>query len=655
MPPTLIPRSGRLSIVVSCAFLSLLTGPSDARAEAPYDIGPAEHVADLLIAEPAGEAVVIGDMLAGTHDLEDTAEHVRDLFSALDVPFHVYASPSMPYSYEGREFLSEVADRVGADGLYVHIADGSSMVRTVAMGVDTPMEDVDGLVGARVRDEERPSIETIAEIYVETLLDPALEEWAGNPWYGPPRDPLGEESGERVPSGLLDPDRPGASADAGLLAGTVGGALIVSAVVRVRVLRRRYRASREDLPGTGVVVGAVAVAAVIAVGAGAATSGAVPGRPENPASVRGLSSPPHVTSTERIDRIVDGWDDTPLYVDPHVPGDRAGLARIGAELGETEVPVRAALMVQHWSDESVGVPDVLAYALAHTYGEEGVYVVLDVTGGRVGTALVGARSTGEGFDWSPPSPSDPVVWERTALAESLHGLADAFGGVVLDPTVEPSVPPEVEERIARSPDVPRGPGPGFLFAGLLPGLLVVGPLLGAALSAVHLFGSRLARRTVPIRGRRLRAQAGREARRMLEDLERAPNRTPGLSEATAEADVVLAALRGRPDDLDLLGVIVLARRARERLSGTLSRPSVCMLDPLHGPAEGRGRPRHTRERIPLCAECLRIREEERVPLRLRLGTRIVFHGTAERVWGRTWYGTRGVLERHMVEEERVAR
>ena len=92
---------------------------------------------------------------------------------------------------------------------------------------------------------------------------------------------------------------------------------------------------------------------------------------------------------------------------------------------------------------------------------------------------------------------------------------------MLDPTVEPIVPPEVEERIARSPDVPRGPGPGFLFAGLLPGLLVVGPLLGAALSAVRLFGTRLARRAVPIRGRRLRAQAVREARRMLEDLERA--------------------------------------------------------------------------------------------------------------------------------------
>ncbi|MEU3142330.1 hypothetical protein ABZ645_23440 [Nocardiopsis alba] len=652
MPPTLIPRSGRLSIIVSCAFLSLLAGPSDARAEALHDIGPAEYVADLLIAEPEGEAVVIGDMLAGTHDLEDTADHVRDLFSDLGVPFHVYASPSMPYTYEGRAFLSEVAERVGADGLYVHIADGSPRVRTVAVGVDTPVEDVDGLVGARARDEEHSSIETIAEIYVETLLDPALEEWAENPWHVPPRDPLDEEGGDRSSSGLLDPDRPGASADAGLLVGTVGGALIILAVVRVRVLRRRYRASKEDLPGTGAVVGAVAVAAVLAIGAGAATSGAVLGRSENPASVRRLSSPPHVTSTERIDRIVEGWGDTPLYVDPHVRGDRIGLTRIGAGLEEGTVPVRAALMVQHGSDESAGVPDVLAYALAHTYGEEGVYVVLDVIGGRVGTAFVGARPTGEGFDWSPPRPSDP---DGAALAESLHGLADAFGDTVPDPTVEPRVPPEVEEWIARSPDVPRGPGPGFLSDGLLPGLFVVGPLLGAALSAAHLFGTRLVRRAVPIRGRRLRAQAEREARRMLEDLERAPNRTPGLSEATAEADVALAALHGDPDDLDLLGVIVLARRARGRLSGTVSRPSVCMLDPLHGPAEGRGRPRHTRRRIPLCAECLRLPEEERVPLLLRIGSRIVFHGTAERVWGRTWYGTREVLERHMVEEERVAR
>src|SRR5690625_1868315 len=139
--PALLPMPARRAAptAVLFAFVMTLVMASAAPVEAePEHESAASHVAGLLTDRPADEAVVVSDLLAGDYDVPATEETLRSEFERLDVPFFVFASPYMPAELDGDDLLAAVQDRVGRDGVYVHVNDGNGLVRAATVGVELP-------------------------------------------------------------------------------------------------------------------------------------------------------------------------------------------------------------------------------------------------------------------------------------------------------------------------------------------------------------------------------------------------------------------------------------------------------------------------------------------------------------------------------------
>ncbi|WP_152521181.1 hypothetical protein [Nocardiopsis ganjiahuensis] len=122
---------------------------------------------------------------------------------------------------------------------------------------------------------------------------------------------------------------------------------------------------------------------------------------------------------------------------------------------------------------------------------------------------------------------------------------------------------------------------------------------------------------------------------------RTPNTPP-------EADVALALLHGKPDEIDVVGSLVISGRVLRRLGARPGDPDsrVCSTNPLHGPAAGLGRSywsRHT-DRL-LCAWCLNRSPKHRFHC-YRLHPRVEgetpgFASTRRTRWRSGDYGSRG--------------
>ncbi|MGW5877108.1 hypothetical protein ACWFMI_11245 [Nocardiopsis terrae] len=177
-----------------------------------------------------------------------------------------------------------------------------------------------------------------------------------------------------------------------------------------------------------------------------------------------------------------------------------------------------------------------------------------------------------------------------------------------------------------------------LGTGLLHGLLLLGPLACAVVSRARLHEHALAWaihetvRDVPpllvlaflgdryperlldrpwgwLRQRHLTVLARREAAVVVRALERAPAEEPRTLRALREADVALALLHGRPDEIELVGSLVIAGRVLRRLGVRPGDPDtrVCRTNPLHGPSAGLGDTNMFKGAewlAPLCAWCL---------------------------------------------------
>lgn len=109
------------------------------------------------------------------------------------------------------------------------------------------------------------------------------------------------------------------------------------------------------------------------------------------------------------------------------------------------------------------------------------------------------------------------------------------------------------------------------------------------------------------RQRRLTVLARREAALVVRALEEATTDDPRTLRALTEADVALALLHRKPDEIDVVGSLVISGRVLRRLGVRPGDPAarVCSTNPLHGPAAGLGRCGLSRNATRLrCAWCL---------------------------------------------------
>ncbi|MCY9784480.1 hypothetical protein KIK06_11315 [Nocardiopsis sp. EMB25] len=672
---TSTPRTLLLALVALVAAVAVVSGAAPAaRADtAPADTAAA-HLADLLAEQPDGREVVVSELLAGEYDVAALEEELRAEFDRLDTPYHVVVTPYLAGNLGSDTFLASLQDRVGEDGLYVHMNDGHTVVRAFTTpGVDLRTGDATTALMGDESYDHTSRLQDVAAGYVDLLLDPEIAARADAA-----RDSFGQERAEEEPSGWaefveeLDPLSYNGPANTGFLVAMVGGGFLglgLTAVI-VRGYRlaqaqapvrggRRVPASRR--PGAPVVavrrralrrsVRFLAVCAVIAVatvGAGAVHVLRPPASPDERADAADpLAAPPYVASTVRVDRVVAAWEDDPVYVDPLAPVDGASIAELSDAVAGASVPVHAAVVLMADSDEAGGDAEVLAHALAHTRDEDGLYLVADVGGGKVGIAALGVDLGVDTWDltgltWDPDS-EDVVRGPTLTVLGRLDGARP-------DPDAEDTVPREAEYRADEEP--PESRTDRFLSEDFWPALFFLGPLFGALVYSVLALAAWLTRRVRAVPGRRLRPIARRAAARMVAAVDAAPADHPNAADTMRDADTALLVLNGDPDELDLVGATVLARRVTRRLrSDSGQEASVCMVDPLHGPAVGEDATALSQSRLPMCASCLTTADRARLPLRVRDGRRRVPHLTLNRSWVRTRYGSQGGLDADSLVKE----
>lgn len=667
-PPQLADLPKRaLTLCAAALFVVLGAAPAAWAEPSPEAIEayetaltPAEYYAAELAERPEGAAVVVDDVLSGRYDVAELEEELHALFSTLDVPYYVIASPFPDNKADWGidSVLSPVVDRHGKDGLYVHLRPDIHFQEVRVRGYDLPVEDsVRGLYDDPRIEYDSTTIDEIAAVIVERLQ-------GTEPVSGPSADGSGEggaDSTEEEEPGTLaafwegflddiDPTDSVGAENLGTLSGLAAGFLLASAGFWIWWRLHEGRTGAFEAPGvivTGLILAGLSVAGPYAYMMSVPAGGAE----LVDDSDRTRSEPPYVAGTDRVGRLLAETQTAPLYVAPLLPMDRAGLAVTARQLEETELPVRALVVAMDDTDESGGDPEVLAYALSALTEGEALYLVAALRyDGRVEVA---AGSTGLGIDPYDLSWATREISEATP-AEAIDAALPALAEIPTDPGQPDAEPPFAVSYVYE----PAPRSERFLGDGFFPCLLVVGPMLsgmlfGAALAVVVLVRAVRKNTGGPrtrMGTRALRRLALAETRSMVRELEAAQDALVPEA-AMRDADASLIVLRRPVDALDLLGVAVLARRARAAIAGDTKhgRRAVCSANPLHGQARRLGRLHDIPGRRPLCDTCLGLpdHERERRVLELRIDGAWVPHLKLDRVWVRTNYGS---AQRALVDE-----
>lgn len=657
-----------LALCAASLFAVLATAPA-ARAEPPPEAveahedtrTPAEYYADELAERPEGAAVIVDDAMAGLVDTAELEGELHSLFSTLDVPYYVIASP---FPGTGSDWgtgtvLPVVVDRLDRDGVYVHLRPDTLMQEVLVRGYDLPAEESARSLSGDPRLEYDSAPDEVAAVLVEHLRGEA-----------PAPAPAHGHEGRSDPGALtvfwqeflddVDPTRSVGAENLGTLSGLSAGFLLGTGVIWVWWRSVRGRRRRHEVTVVAVLTLALAGAAVA--GPHAYMMSVPEGGVETAWQTPDVQSvPPYVANTERVERLVSETGSAPLYVAPLVTMDRTGLAATAERLEDTQedtgIPVRALVMSMSPTDESEGDPEVLAYSLAALTEEPSLYLV--ATADFEGRVQIAAGTAGLGVDSYELSTAVRDVTGDTP-AEAVEAVLPALTALSTDPGQ-----PDTEPLFAYSYDEDPGPrSERFLGDGFLPCLLVVGPLLsGIAFGLLLLLvatvravrGGTVGGRT-RMRARTLRRLALSETRAMVRELEEAGNGEVPAS-AMRDADAALVVLRRPTDSLDLLGATVLARRARAGISGDpgAGRRPVCSANPLHGRADRVGRVAVVQGRRPLCDACLELQNDARTArvLELRIGGAWVPHLSLDRVWVHTNYGStqRGLVDGILEESD----
>lgn len=650
---SLSPRTPRraASIAPLLAVLVLLCAAPVHADDAPEEeVGAAEHFTGLLTEEPEGAAVVVHESVAGDNDPVELEQDLHDSFGRLDVPYYVVASAVPSTQVHGDDFLAAVQDRVGEPGLYVLLRPRQAQVYASTREVDLPVDDA-----SRVLNRERAftystPVDVRADAFVDVLGAPDLDERARTNWFE--RSPMFWWMDPYI-QGIRLNTHDGPARLGTTTAFVVGLTVALSLALGTVWTRRRGRAKAAGYTGRlprdrALVVGGVlfpTVGAVVMVASLVHLNTAtLPRDTEEPRPLPPETAP-YVAFTLRVDRIAEELRDEPLYVDPLARDNAGDLVEVAERLDESEVPVYVAVVPMSTSDESDGETEILAHALHHVVDEDGVYVVVDSSVGKaphVGAALFGVAHEDES-SWDAEL---DVTGLRSDLTteRALDEYLDTLEGASAAPGEESDPPYSVERRADPSPEPSRTSE--FFSEGFFGALLLSGPLTALALLGVVLAVQGATRPVWAAPGRSLRPRADRAVRRASKALHAAPESHPGRDEALRETDAAMTVLAGEPDELDLVGVTVLADRAVRRLdpdpdtTATADGP-VCEVNPLHGPAVTRGSGQR------LCAACAALTSNARSRATLRVATPSGGrrpHHELDRRWVTTGYGAKGRLD-----------
>ncbi|WP_017572602.1 hypothetical protein [Nocardiopsis halotolerans] len=653
------PRPRLPSAVALLASLLLAPALGAAPASAQPEPGPAayeerptpaRHYATLMAEQPEGAAVVVDDALAGLYDLDRLEAELHDSFDDLGVPYHVVAGPfpgAWP-DWDG-ELLPALSDRVGADGVYVLLQPGFSP-RALSVGGELPVDLASDVVTYSPDLEYDAPLGRVAEVFTEALVSPDLPERAERLREAHEHEAAEEPTAWDEFLEDLDPGSGVGPGNLGFLSGSVAGGLLAATVLLAWYARRRGAGTRVTVVAalpTGIVLPvAGVVAALVYMNSVPPTEDEV----SDPLD-RTRAQPPHVTSLVRVERVLGRTGDAPLYVDPLSRVSLEGLAEAAERAGDASVPVHVAVVPMADSDESGGDPRLFAHAMHHVLGEDGVYAV--VTADYDGTVRVAAlpfglgmqpedliQGLGQGFD--EEGPSTPAVALETLLDNVEDAPRDAG---VPDPVPTEPYDHTPEPRIQR------------FWPDFLGGFLLIGPLVSLPLAGVVLGLLALTRRRGPS-PRALRRTAETERARLASLLssDRADDVPPELM---PQIEAALMIMDADPDDLDLLGVAVVSRRAHAALEDPGSVDTApCEINPLHGPATTRARSRAAEGRnfVSLCRGCADLPDTRRVAsvprVRDARGVARSYLSLDDRAWVRYRFGTRspGRMAERLLED-----
>ncbi|MGW4382915.1 hypothetical protein [Kitasatospora sp. NPDC004531] len=633
-------RAAARTAAGALAALLMVLGPAGAAEADPgpspaATAGAADNLtrADRLAAELRKNPVYVS--AARPRELpRSLAPRIAELATRTGVPTYVLAVPEA----KGPELLALVHDRLGENGLYVLINE-YGYVSASAFGLDLPAEDaarialydtpyragplaafetfVDavalGKEGAaakadelseRRRHSEKPTLYISSTdrqnqnlvLGVAAVLLPGLVLALGfrlSRRYDTPYTSGGAGSGKPGKPGKVDLAKPGKPGKSGKNA---------AAATRAR----RHR---------GVLAGALLAAAATVAGVVLAAPSVFPQTADSPDLT--------VTRADldaRVEEVAAGLATGPIYQDPstpdavpaaHLPALRQRIAALAPQ-----GPVHVVVTPSSSDDESDHDGRLLLSLIRQRTGQNGVYILIDPTLGRIELRSYGTdRDTERRFARLGSDVRYPYgSYDDLKVVPRLNQVLDAVAAAQPRPGDDP-VPTEVTLpplRDNRLPPLFSGDfWGGLVLGGLLLGVVLL--LVAAAAATVRALLRRRARSADPSASgssappvaprrsaaqpslRQLRGWAEDDVRALAAALAAAAPDAPGRARAwdcldaaqllhddadDHAADVEAGARAGRR-----AAVVVLAQGGLAALRGDL-RPTVCRLNPLHGAATG---------------------------------------------------------------------
>lgn len=557
------------------------------------------------------------------------------------VPTYVLVLPGHSAD-DGEALLGAVHDRLGRDGLYV-LVDYLEVTDAVAFGVKAPAEDALTVASYELPYDAGPlrSFERFADVVAQGSAKAAAQAEAARERYGD------SGAGKDPEARYIGPtDRENQAFLTGIVLTGVP-LLILLLGSFVRRWRRRLPSARGN-PGSGTpsrlprgaLPGIVLLTAVaIALGAwltfDQTTSSAA-------------QAPTAADLSARVDRVVKGLKQDPVYTDPESQrvldaGQRARLRDRISEFGRSEGggPVFVSVVPLMTEDESAGNADVFASAVHAGLGRDGVYVVADPIDGDINAVSYSVPRVPNRSLFDLP---DSVQYDDSEARD--HQLGDRLGQFMTfvekaPRTDEPDYPatdraPEPVDDHALAPLFSGDFWPGLIVGAFA--ALVVFALLAGVLAIV---GTVLRRRNpAPLPSGALPFEAPtdpsltylrRTARSELLALQRQFTDNPEQAAHIRAWDCFDGAMLLVDGDVgaladdavepaSLVAVIVLSRAGRAALSTEADSDDsnsnsnsntynlCCGLNPLHGPAVSRHHVRisaegRRRSLLPVCQMC----------------------------------------------------
>ena len=636
-------RSIRTRVLAISALLRLLavlltlfaTATPTAQAATPSPSPSPGTQAAYLAQQLRANPVYVTDQLPREIPKSTTPSFTK-LAKRTGVPTYVLVLPMG--ATDGEALLDAVHDRLGKDGLYVLI-DDSSVTDATAYGVSAPADDAVTAATYELPYDAGPlrSFERFVDVITEGGAKAAARAQAARDKY--------DADGEPADLYIGPSDRDNQSFLTGMAITGVPLAMLLLVPYVRRWWRRRpgapvsltKRPSNPRRPTRWLLPLAAAATAV----AIAATAPHVYDQTTSSASPR----PRAIDLNARIDRVVEGLAQDPVYQDAESPRalDRAQLAQLHARIEKFSAskgggPVFMALVPQLYEDESGNDEEYFAYAVHDKLGKDGVYIVADPLDGYINVFNYGLGLDSYGPLYDLP---ESVTYgdEKSDTADD-HLLGERLTTVMtaLDKTErtdEPTTPGDPYPLTDPITEDELNPlFYGDFWPGLFVGALAAGAVLALVAAALGIVRKSLLRRNPePLQPSALpTASPAMPTKPYLHDTARTELQALARAFGTGEtadtrarnrydATMLLATDHEALDELapaTLTAVIVLARATRAALSGDDS-TLCCGVNPLHGPAKTRRHVRtssvETRRRmLPLCPVCLD--DPHKIPARL---------------------------------------